>query len=540
MSRNIRETPVLSRKRKGDSNYQFSGNLLLNPVVISTSPHLSRSRSIKSLNSETSKKSALKFKEKNDWTKQKHTDAASEEAHVIYRNTTGWASNLFKKVVNIVVDKFSKHEDESIHPELEQKKGEIKKRKTVVSHKESPLKSELQNSSFLPVSEPKENDIKFNKSPIEWELEKIVNDNTSKNNDYGTKFIRRHKYKGPNTESQYLKSVYKGTYKSPEPKDSSPPTPSSSTSENKFTSISKLIVAIKNELTEKTPLPVIKKDDDLIFLGSTPLRHSLKFDYTDLTFEKETSFYQDLLKQRKKIQEEAHKAKLKAQESTISSKDEERLKDIWKSRGKDQQKLITAFNIDVKVNDFKTLADGRWLNDVIIEVFLKTLDNEKVYAFNSYFYTTLEERGYTGVKKWLKRAKRDISKLDLIICPINVHGTHWVLGVINIKERKIIYMDSLANSKNSFSKRALEHLKEYIQGESEKQGFPQIGKDYELIHDVNCPQQRNGFDCGVFTLLNAKKMAEGKKLDYPNNYPTQFRKEIALKILSLSPKKSNL
>lgn len=99
--------------------------------------------------------------------------------------------------------------------------------------------------------------------------------------------------------------------------------------------------------------------------------------------------------------------------------------------------------------DIDCLQPGVYLNDIIIDFYLKYLYEEKLspqqqaktYIFNSYFYTRLSKRAFgdpnknespmqrmhTQVKKWTRDV--NIFEKDFILIPINEHS-HWFLVII--------------------------------------------------------------------------------------------------------------
>lgn len=108
--------------------------------------------------------------------------------------------------------------------------------------------------------------------------------------------------------------------------------------------------------------------------------------------------------------------------------------------------------IEIKVNDYVCLASDQYLNDVIIDFYLKyvfqnILSDEqraKTHIFSSFFYNTLTNTKHMGssgkdvtltaaqkrherVKKWTKNV--NIFEKDYIVVPIN-QQSHWFLAII--------------------------------------------------------------------------------------------------------------
>ncbi|KND03823.1 hypothetical protein, variant [Spizellomyces punctatus DAOM BR117] len=104
-------------------------------------------------------------------------------------------------------------------------------------------------------------------------------------------------------------------------------------------------------------------------------------------------------------------------------------------------------SVSVRQEDYDRLDDGEFLNDVVIEFYLKHLMaslgdevlRDQVHIFNSFFYEQLAHKdeaskkgggdrsGYDRVKKWT--SKIDIFKKRYIFIPIN-ENMHWYLALI--------------------------------------------------------------------------------------------------------------
>lgn len=71
----------------------------------------------------------------------------------------------------------------------------------------------------------------------------------------------------------------------------------------------------------------------------------------------------------------------------------------------------------------------------------------KCYFFSTFFYQKLTQRGqycYANVRRWTRKV--DLLSMDKIIIPLHL-GVHWTLAVINIRDKRFEYYDSMAGSK---------------------------------------------------------------------------------------------
>ena len=211
----------------------------------------------------------------------------------------------------------------------------------------------------------------------------------------------------------------------------------------------------------------------------------------------------------------------------LNDKDRVKVESYW-SKGSANQILVSAFKIDVSVSDIRTLADGKWLNDNVIDFYLtlvtercknENFKGPKSFVFSTHFFSTMEgPKGYKGVERWAKRKNVDVTKMDYIFVPINRNNVHWCLAVINNKERKFQFYDSMGGG----GAPALSLLRLYMISESERLFSNDPGmqekyrrmyyEDFEICDRIECPQQENSYDCGVFTCKAVEVLSRGRKL----------------------------
>nr|GEY35859.1 ubiquitin-like-specific protease ESD4 [Tanacetum cinerariifolium] len=84
----------------------------------------------------------------------------------------------------------------------------------------------------------------------------------------------------------------------------------------------------------------------------------------------------------------------------------------------------------------------------------------------------------------------------LIFVPIHKE-IHWCLAVINKKDKKFQYLDSLGGA----DKKVLRALDKYITDEvKDKTGKSIDVTSWEQEFVTNLPSQENGYDCGMFMI----------------------------------------
>ncbi len=207
--------------------------------------------------------------------------------------------------------------------------------------------------------------------------------------------------------------------------------------------------------------------------------------------------------------------------------------------------LIEKFNIDISVNKIKTLRDNSWLNDEMVNFYMKMLnerENElvvkypikkKSYFFNSFFVNRLvdNESGgycYDNVKRWTKKAGiENIMEFERIFFPVNVNNTHWTLAVVYLHAKRVLYYDSMGGR----GQRYVEGLLRWVVDEAAAKNKIVVNKNEWSLERGVCPQQENGYDCGVFTVVCADFLADDLPLTYEQKYMSMFRHKIGSFIL---------
>ena len=208
-----------------------------------------------------------------------------------------------------------------------------------------------------------------------------------------------------------------------------------------------------------------------------------------------------------------------------------------------REQLVEYQNIPVTRRDIATIRPDKWLNDEVINLFMKLLDARsqaatdaalpKCYFAQTNFYTKLAEGPngycYKDVRRWTKKV--DVFTKDLLIVPIHCHGNHWTLAVVNFKSKRFEYYDSLFGSEDM----VLKHLRRWLEDEhQEKKKAPyDTGEWIDMVwgQASGTPQQRNGSDCGVFMTRTADFLSRDAKLDFSQSEMAYFRRRMVYEIL---------
>lgn len=109
----------------------------------------------------------------------------------------------------------------------------------------------------------------------------------------------------------------------------------------------------------------------------------------------------------------------------------------------------------------KFLKSPNWLNDEIINAFGVLLNSQypKIYCFLSFFYGDYLKYGYNRVKNYLPNKVclistcsaylLKVSDYTKLFVPVNIADSHWVLGVINLRFRRVECYDSMGGTQRT-------------------------------------------------------------------------------------------
>lgn len=138
---------------------------------------------------------------------------------------------------------------------------------------------------------------------------------------------------------------------------------------------------------------------------------------------------------------------------------------------------------------------------------------------------------YKSVRRWTTQKKLGygLHECDKIFVPIH-QRIHWCLAVINKKEKKFQYLDSL----KGIDTEVLEVLARYFVDEvKDKTGEDVDISSWETEFVEDLPEQMNGHDCGVFMVKYADFYSRNLRLCFNQEHMPYFRLRTAKEILRL-------
>eukprot|EP00092_Neocalanus_flemingeri_P030193 GFUD01032772.1.p1 GENE.GFUD01032772.1~~GFUD01032772.1.p1 ORF type:complete len:452 (+),score=167.88 GFUD01032772.1:192-1358(+) len=186
------------------------------------------------------------------------------------------------------------------------------------------------------------------------------------------------------------------------------------------------------------------------------------------------------------------------------------------------------------MEDYSTLRKGTFLNDNMVNFYLKFLyrerlaeaEQDQVYVFSSMFYKrlttdpvegskmanlemnlnmSLQEKRHRRVKAWTKNVR--LLDKTLVFIPI-CEFSHWYMVVLvkpGSEQPCLMVLDSLGGDNTG----AVDIIREYLDIESRVRVEKAVQSFNEMtVETPEIPRQENGYDCGVFLLHYAEKMME--------------------------------
>lgn len=158
----------------------------------------------------------------------------------------------------------------------------------------------------------------------------------------------------------------------------------------------------------------------------------------------------------------------------------------------------------------KHTQQKKCLNDEVINEWSKFLqcESDDIKIMNTFFFTHIQQKGPSSVLKWID----NIQNFKKIIIPIHTPG-HWSLGVIDVENTHLFYLDSFLTHSDFF-----QVIKGFL-----RFFFPNTIW-YETILQIS--QQNNSYDCGVFVCFWIHSIILKKNFIINQDEVTKYRKHM--------------
>ena len=222
--------------------------------------------------------------------------------------------------------------------------------------------------------------------------------------------------------------------------------------------------------------------------------------------------------------------------------------------GAEVVRLVNKARITLRVADMELLEGAAWLNDEIMNSFSALINHRsmlqqgaaaaatggglplgvRVCMLSTYFYSRLSARmgcyDYDGVREWGKKRSLNLERVDVVLVPVNLHRTHWILVTVDIKRCTFHYYDSLgADDTSGVLVNVQRWLGDEVRSRLGDQAAATWAVDSWKTMDVDgLPVQLDGGSCGVFVLAAADCLSLGVPVHFSQEQVGALRQRIAL------------
>jgi sentrin-specific protease 1 len=107
---------------------------------------------------------------------------------------------------------------------------------------------------------------------------------------------------------------------------------------------------------------------------------------------------------------------------------------------------------------------------------------------------------------------------------------HWVLAIVDLKDKELMYLDSMRNFGN-LEGGCLEALGDYVVAEAWDKKQETMGtSEWKRSSPTDMPQQENNSDCGVFMLTAADCISRDTHMTFSQAQMPDFRRRILAEV----------
>lgn len=124
----------------------------------------------------------------------------------------------------------------------------------------------------------------------------------------------------------------------------------------------------------------------------------------------------------------------------------------------------------------------------------------------------------------------DIFSFEKVFFPINISNNHWVLVIVLMQQKRILYRDALRNDGKEYTSVTMMYLVDEMQ-DKRNEVINTAEWDVQEISPADSPQQKNGFDCGMFVCMYADYMLQDLPEQFSQKDMPMLRKKVCCCVL---------
>jgi len=203
---------------------------------------------------------------------------------------------------------------------------------------------------------------------------------------------------------------------------------------------------------------------------------------------------------------------------------------------------------------YKRLRGEEWLTDELMNSFVELINHRsraatlgpggplpaggsvplRAVMLNTYFHSRLSARmgvvDYDGVRRWGVKMGLNLNAVDVILVPILISRSHWLLVAVDIVGHAFHFYDSLSSEDNHG---VVPVLKQWLHAEV----AARLGHDkavdwdvagWRVVLDPHLPRQTDGGSCGIFVLAAADCFSLKAPLAFCKEDIVSLRHRVAL------------
>ena len=205
--------------------------------------------------------------------------------------------------------------------------------------------------------------------------------------------------------------------------------------------------------------------------------------------------------------------------------------------------LCTVNKQPLTRKDLLTLSPEAWLNDEVMNAMFYIMSARSMHErepgklptvmiLNTYFFSFLAPNlKYDGQKgeRMMKKLPLNPFDYDIVLIPVHVTFNHWAMVAIYTTHHMIAYYDSLPHD----GKLILGVVEAFMIDEAKRRDseHKNIGWVTQQSNPALVPQQQNTFDCGMFALMFADKIASRKMMLFSQRDMPELRRHVAATLL---------
>ncbi|KAE8741321.1 hypothetical protein FOCC_FOCC013142 [Frankliniella occidentalis] len=161
----------------------------------------------------------------------------------------------------------------------------------------------------------------------------------------------------------------------------------------------------------------------------------------------------------------------------------------------------------INPQDWLSLSPSTYLNDSIIDIFLKIVTSDELIAKDASVKLAsclALENISMGLVGLFSRVKKDNWILsDIWIIPTHIRRIHWILLLVLIKQKKIVILNSMPSDTPSHEELEQLQITRYMLAISHLETFGAEISWADWTYQLPCDMdnQSNGFDCGICVCL---------------------------------------